>query len=51
MNPSTPSSIDTMEKATQSEQSGLGMKMSDITIMTTAANVTHWMVVGSTIKN
>ncbi len=41
MNPKTPSSMETMEKATQREQSGLGMKMREMTIMTTAASVTH----------
>jgi hypothetical protein len=43
--------MDTMENATQSEQSGFGMKMSEMIIMTTAANVTLCTVVGSTIKN
>jgi hypothetical protein len=43
--------MDTMEKATHNEQSGLGMKTSEMTIMTTAASVTHWMVVGRTIRN
>ena len=51
MNPSTPSSIDTMENATQSEQRGFGMKTSEMIIITTAASVTLCTVVGSTIKN
>ena len=51
MNPRTPSSMETMEKATQSEQSGFGMKMSEMIIMTTAASVTDCTVVGSTIRN
>lgn len=29
MNPTTPASMDTIENATQSEQSGFGIKMSD----------------------
>jgi hypothetical protein len=41
MNPKTPNSMETMEKATQREQRGLGMKMREMTIMTTAARVTH----------
>ena len=51
MKPMTPSSMDMMEKATHREQTGLGMKMIETTIMTTAAMTTHWTVVGSTIKN
>jgi hypothetical protein len=43
--------METIENATQSEQSGLGMKMREMIIITTAANVTHWIVVGRTIKN
>merc|ERR1719468_710141 len=30
---------------------GLGMKIRETTIMTSAAINTHWMVVGNTIKN
>ena len=51
MKPRTPSSIETMAKATQSEQTGLGMKMRDMNIMTTAAITTHWIVVGRTTRN
>ena len=51
MKPNTPSSMEMMEKATQSEQMGLGMKIKDTTIITSAAINTHWMVVGNTIKN
>ena len=49
--PSTPISMETMEKATHSEQTGLGMKMRDTNIMTAAAMATHWTVVGSTTRN
>ena len=41
MNPSTPSSIEIMEKATHSEQIGFGIKMSETTIITAAAITTH----------
>ena len=51
MKPSTPISMLTMEKATQSEQTGLGMKMRDTNIMIPAAMATHWMVVGNTTRN
>ena len=51
MNPSTPTSIEMIEKATQREQTGLGMKMRETTIMTPAAMATHWMVVGRTTRN
>ena len=51
MNPSTPTSMEMIEKATQREQTGLGMKMRETTIMTPAAMATHWMVVGRTTRN
>ena len=41
MKPSTPSSMEHIEKATQREQMGLGMKMRETIIMTTAAMTTH----------
>ena len=51
INPTTPSSMDKMEKATHSEQIGLGMSKRATIIITTAATDTHWIVVGNTIKN
>ena len=51
MNPTTPISIDNMENATHSEQIGLGMSTKETIIIMTAATLTHWMVVGKTIKN
>ena len=51
MNPTTPISIETMEKATQSEQIGFGIIMRETIIMHIAATATHWIVVGITIKN
>ena len=51
MKPSTPISMEMMEKATQREQTGLGMKMRETTIMTPAAMATHWIVVGRTTRN
>jgi hypothetical protein len=51
MKPSTPISMETMEKATQREHTGLGMKIRETTIMITAAMTTHWTVVGSTTRN
>ena len=51
MKPRTPISMLTMENATQREQTGLGIKMSDTNIMMPAAMATHWMVVGRTTKN
>ena len=51
MKPSTPISMDTMEKATQIEHIGLGMKIRETNIITTAAMATHWIVVGSTTRN
>ena len=41
MKPRTPSSIERMEKATQREQTGFGMKIRETIIMTTAAITTH----------
>ena len=41
MNPRTPISILIIENATQSEQTGLGMKMRDTNIMIPAAIATH----------
>ena len=51
MKPRTPISMDTMEKATQSEHTGLGMKIRETNIITAAAMATHWIVVGSTTRN
>ena len=51
MRPMTPASMEMMEKATHSEQSGLGMKMREMTIITPAATDTHWIVVGNTEMN
>ena len=51
MNPRTPISMDTMEKATHKEQTGFGMKMSETNIIIPAAIATHWIVVGRTTKN
>ena len=51
MKPRTPISMETMEKATQRLQTGLGMKMSETNIMIPAAMATHWIVVGNTTKN
>ena len=51
MKPSTPISMDTMEKATQREHTGLGMKIRETNIITAAAMATHWIVVGSTTRN
>ena len=51
MKPMTPTSMEMMEKATHSEQTGLGIKMRETTIMMTAAMTTHWIVVGSTTRN
>ena len=41
MRPMTPASMEMMEKATQREHSGLGMKIRLMTIMTPAATHTH----------
>ena len=51
MKPRTPSSMDTMEKATHRLQTGLGMKIKETNIIITAAITTHWTVVGSTTRN
>ncbi len=51
MYPRTPSSMEMMEKATQSEHTGLGMKTTDTPIMTTAAMTTHCTVLGRTSRN
>ena len=51
MKPSTPISMETMEKATQSEHTGFGMKIRETNIMIPAAMATHWIVVGSTTRN
>ena len=51
MKPTTPISIETMEKSTQREQTGFGIIMRETIIMHIAATATHWMVVGITIKN
>ena len=51
MKPTTPISIETIEKATHSEQIGFGIIISEIIIMHIAATATHWIVVGITIKN
>ena len=40
--------MDTMEKATQREQSGLGMKIMATIIITPAANMIAWMLVERT---
>ena len=50
MKPRTPSSMETMEKATQRLHSGLGMKMRLTIIMIIAAITTHWIVVGRTTR-
>ena len=49
--PRTPISMETMEKATQRLQTGLGMKMRETNIMIPAAMATHCIVVGNTTKN
>lgn len=41
INPTTPSSMDSIENATHSEQIGLGMSTRDTTIMIMAATLTH----------
>ena len=41
MRPMTPASMDIMEKATQREHMGLGMKIRLMTIITPAATATH----------
>ncbi len=51
LKPTTPSSMDMMLNATHKEQIGLGINTRDTVIMTTAAMLTHWMVVGKTIRN
>ena len=51
MNPTTPNSMEMIEKATHREHSGLGMKIRLTTIMTAAATQTHWIVVGKTSMN
>ena len=51
INPTTPISIETIEKATQREQIGFGIITRETIIMQIAATATHWMVVGITIKN
>ena len=51
MKPRTPISMEMMEKTTQREQTGWGMKMRETTIITTAAIDTHCTVVGITAKN
>ena len=51
MNPTTPISIETIEKATQREQIGFGIIMRETIIIQIAATATHWIVVGITIKN
>ena len=51
MKPRTPISMETMEKATQRLQTGLGMKIRETNIMMPAAMATHWIVVGNTTKN
>ncbi len=51
MKPTTPNSIDMILKATQREQIGFGIRTSETTIITTAATLTHWIVVGNTIRN
>jgi hypothetical protein len=51
MYPRTPSSMEMMEKATQSEHTGLGMKTTETPIMTTAAMTTHCTVFGRTSRN
>lgn len=51
MNPTTPNSMEMIEKATQSEQMGLGMRIRDTTIMIPAATLTHWTVVVYTNRN
>ena len=49
--PTTPSSIDIIEKATHKEHCGCGMNIRATIIITTAATATHWIVVGLTIRN
>ena len=51
MNPTTPTSIETIENATQSEQILLGISSSETMNIMTAATLTHCTVVGNTIKN
>ena len=51
MKPRTPSSMEMIAKATQREHTGLGMNMSEMNIITTAAITTHWIVVGRTTRN
>ena len=51
MKPRTPISMETIEKATQREQTGLGMKIKETIIIIPAAIATHCIVVGSTTKN
>ena len=51
MSPMTPASMEMIENATQSEHSGLGIKIKLITIITPAATVTHCTVVGNTEMN
>ena len=51
INPTTPTSMETMEKATQSEQILLGIRSKETINIMIAATLTHWTVVGNTIKN
>ncbi len=45
MNPTTPASIETIENATQSEQSGFGIKMRETPIIIMAAIKTQFIEV------
>lgn len=51
MKPTTPSSMEMIEKTTQKEQMAWGMKIRETTIITAAAMETHWTVVGITTRN
>ena len=51
INPTTPTSMETIENATQSEQILLGISSNETINIMMAATLTHWTVVGNTIKN
>ena len=51
MYPATPASMETMERATHTQQRTLGMKTKHTTIITSAPIIMHWMDVGRTSSN